>query len=458
MTNRTAGSNVFLRIFLGLVALGLCGFMTLAGFWIGRQTAPRPEVNEQEVAVQVETVEVTRVVTVVAAPQDDQSATAESTPSPLAPTPVPTEPPTRPAEAAGAPGDFEQSDLDILWEVWNLVEDEYDGELPTDENVTYSVVNGAIKTLGDPFTAFLPPEVANRVREQLQGSFEGIGAFVDLNEEGFLVIVRPIDGQPADLAGVRAGDVVTAVDGESIAGQNLDEMITRVRGPRGTEVTLTIVREGVEEPFDVTIVRARIEIPIVESEMLPENIAYIHLTSFSSNAEEQVLLALDELLAQNPVGIIFDLRDNGGGFLDQSVSVADIFLPEGVVLYERNNRGLEQVYSADDGDVGETLPLVVLVNAGSASASEIVAGAIQDHGRGVLIGEMTFGKGSVQQPHVLSDGSELRVTIARWYTPNNQSISGQGITPDIEVPTPEDLGGPEDTQIQRAVEYILNGN
>ncbi|MEW5987124.1 MAG: S41 family peptidase [Chloroflexota bacterium] len=456
MTNRTAGSNVLLRLFLGLVALGLCGLMTLAGFWIGRQTAPTPESSQPEVAVQVETVEVTRVVTAVAAPQDDQSAAAESTPSPLPPTPSPTEPPTRPA--AGGPGDFEQSDLDILWEVWNLIEDEYDGELPTDEDVTYSVVNGAIETLNDPFTAFLPPEVANRVREQLQGSFEGIGAFVDLNEEGFLVIVRPIDGQPADLAGVRAGDVVTAVDGESIAGQTLDEMISRVRGPRGTEVTLTIVREGVEQPFDVTIVRARIEIPIVESEMLPDNVAYIHLTSFSSNAEEQVLLALDDLLPQNPRGIIFDLRDNGGGFLDQSVAVADIFLPEGVVLFERNNRGLEQVYRSDDGDVGETLPLVVLVNAGSASASEIVAGAIQDHSRGVLIGEITFGKGSVQQPHNLSDGSELRVTIARWYTPNNQSISGQGITPDIEVPTPEDLGGPEDTQIQRAVEYILTGN
>jgi carboxyl-terminal processing protease len=160
-------------------------------------------------------------------------------------------------------------------------------------------------------------------------------------------------------------------------------------------------------------------------------------------------------LAQDPKALIFDLRDNPGGFLNQSVAVADLFLKDGIVLYERNQGGVEQVFESDDGDIGEQVPLVVLVNSGSASASEIVAGAIQDQARGMLIGESTFGKGSVQQTHVLSDGSELRVTIARWYTPDNLSIDEQGITPDINVDTPSEFGGDSDIQLQRAIEYIL---
>jgi carboxyl-terminal processing protease len=165
--------------------------------------------------------------------------------------------------------------------------------------------------------------------------------------------------------------------------------------------------------------------------------------------------ALEASFEQNPQALIFDLRDNGGGFLDQAISVADIFLPEGVVLYERSSGGIDETFDSDTGDLGEKLPIVVLVNAGSASASEIVAGAIQDHERGTLIGEPTFGKGSVQLVHTLSDRSELRVTIARWYTPNDKSISDEGITPDIEIPSPLDLGGEDDTQLQRAIEYLL---
>jgi carboxyl-terminal processing protease len=220
------------------------------------------------------------------------------------------------------------------------------------------------------------------------------------------------------------------------------------------------MREDENEPLDFTIVRALFEVAVVEKEMLGSEefpIAYIHLTSFTRNADTAVFDALKASLEQNPQALIFDLRDNGGGFLDQAVDVADIFLSEGVVLYERSSGGIDKKFDSDTGDLGEKLPLVVLVNAGSASASEIVAGAIQDHGRGTLIGEPTFGKGSVQLVHTLSDGSELRVTIARWYTPNNKSISDEGITPDIEIPSPLDLGGEDDTQLQRAIKYLLEG-
>jgi carboxyl-terminal processing protease len=198
-------------------------------------------------------------------------------------------------------------------------------------------------------------------------------------------------------------------------------------------------------------------IPIVESEILEESVAYVRLTSFNGIAEEQLRAATEELLEANPVGLIFDLRDNPGGFLNQAVSVADLFLADGIILYERNNMGEEEIFRADDGELGESIPLVVLVNAGSASAAEIVAGAIQDNERAILIGDQTFGKGSVQQSHVLSDGSELRVTIARSYTPDNISIDKGGITPDIFVETPDEFNTENDTQLQRAIDYLLKG-
>jgi len=309
----------------------------------------------------------------------------------------------------------------------------------------------------------VPADVAQRMREDADGAVEGIGAFVIENDEGLFEIVRPIDGQPADLAGVLAGDVLIEINGQSVVDLSFDEVILMVRGPEGTPVDLTFLREGEAEPLEFTIVRTRFEVPVVEHEILPadmtggETIGYLHLSEFTSNAEERLLAALDELLAAGATGLVLDLRDNPGGFLDQSVAVADAFLPAGVALYERNSRGLDDTFVTGDGDAAETIPLVVLVNAGSASASEIVAGALQDRGRAVLVGETTFGKGSVQQIHSLADGSELRVTVARWYTPNDHSISGEGITPDFEVATPEDLGGPEDAQLMRAIQYLLDG-
>ena len=196
---------------------------------------------------------------------------------------------------------------------------------------------------------------------------------------------------------------------------------------------------------------------MVTTDVLEGNVAYVGLAEFSANTTQQMRDALRELLDQEPAGLVFDLRNNPGGWLDQAVNVGDLFLGDGTILIERSSDGSEEVYRSEDGDVAETIPLVVLVNEGSASASEIVAGAIQARGRGILVGTQTFGKGSVQRPYRLSDGSELRVTVARWFTPSDEAIHGQGLAPDIEVLLPEDLETDEDPQLDRAVEYLLIG-
>ena len=278
-----------------------------------------------------------------------------------------------------------------------------------------------------------------------------------MNERDQIEIVRPMEGQPAEDAGLRPGDLVLAVDGQSTDNMGLYEAIALIRGPRGSTVTLTILRPGESDAFDVEIVRARIPLPTVESEILEGNIAYLRLYEFNSQATDLLQDAIEDLLDQQPVGLVLDLRNNPGGFLSQAVSVADEFLPAGVVLIERG-RELERTFESTDEGGAEEIPLVVLINGGSASASEIVAGAVQDLGRGVLIGETSFGKGSVQQPHTLSDGSELRITIARWFTPNDRAIHGNGLEPDIPVPfTEEDLDNDLDPQLDRAVEYLITG-
>jgi carboxyl-terminal processing protease len=480
--NPPAGQRSLILIIGLILVLGLS--LGMVGFLAGRATAPTVTVvattdpvavaavsAEHDPADEIAVVEDDLAVEPaqpVETPSAEPEPTATATATPAAAEPTTPPPPTPTPEtiipavpAEGSP--LDEADLSTLYEVWSLIAEQFDGEVPASRQVIESAIAGSLETLGDTYTRYVSPEIAQRMREDMQGSVEGIGAFVRENEDGLFEIVRPIDGQPAALAGLKPGDVLLAVDGESVLGVSFDEVILMVRGPRDTAVTLTIGREGEEEPLEFTIIRTRYEVPVVVAEMLPDEItggapvAYLRLTEFNRNAEQRLLETLEELLAQDPMGLILDLRDNPGGFLDQSVAVANVFLPEGVVLFERNIRGLDEIFTSFDGDVAEDIPLVVLVNAGSASASEIVAGAIQDRGRAVLVGETTFGKGSVQQIYPLSDGSELRVTIARWYTPNNNTIDGQGITPDIEVESPDTLGGVEDAQLQRAVEYLLTG-
>jgi carboxyl-terminal processing protease len=406
---------------------------------------------------------------------DEQTAQSLDEPTPAPPTPTLFEEPSSPEQESStnlspAPQqeqeptpeemnvvDDEQA-LRILLEVWDLVEDEFYGELPTPQERVYGAVRGMLGTLDDDYTSFIEPTIAEIERTDASGSFEGIGALVRMNEEGVLEIVRPFEDQPADKAGLLAGDRVLEVDGESIVGYGIYEAIALIRGPEGEEVVLTVQRGPGTEPFEVSIVRARIEIPIVESEMLEQDIGYVSLFEFSSQATAQLESAIQELMDQGATSLIFDLRDNPGGYLDQAVRVSDLFLDKGLILLERSNDGQEREFSSTRKGLAQDIRLVVLVNGGSASASEIVAGAIQDRERAVLIGETTFGKGSVQLPHTLSDGSELRVTIARWFTPNDRAIHGEGLAPDIEVPlTPEDAEAGLDPQLERAIEYLQTG-
>ncbi len=385
-----------------------------------------------------------------------------------APTETDTASPAPPAETEGetevatprpTPANESEEAFQLFWEVWDLVQRNFYGELPDMQEVTYAAVHGMLLTLDDDYTAFMEPDIAAVIAEDATGEFEGIGAFVDMNEENKLEIVGTFEGGPAEGAGLLAGDCVLEVDGVSIVGSTLYEAIGFIRGPAGTEITLLVERAEVSEPFEVAVTRARLEIPIIEVEMRDDGIGYIGLREFSATASERVEQGLEELLAQEPRGIVLDLRQNPGGWLDQAVEVTDLFLDDGVIVVERWSDGNERIFDADPGDAGEKVPLVVLVNGSSASASEIVAGALQDWERAILVGEPTFGKGSVQRPFTLSDGSELRVTIALWFTPDDQAIHGQGLTPDIEIPWPEeeDLEPDEDPQLERAVEYLLAG-
>jgi carboxyl-terminal processing protease len=281
-----------------------------------------------------------------------------------------------------------------------------------------------------------------------------------MDEMGRLVIAEPFAGRPAAEAGLARGDVVLEVDGTSLQGLSLYEAISLIRGPAGTTVVLKVFRDGVDEPFDVPIERARIEIEVVESELMEGDIAYIHLTEFSRGATGKLADAIKELDKEAPLtGLILDLRDNPGGLLDESIFVSSQFIDEGTITIEKLKGEEEQVFEAQPGGVALEVPLVVLVNRGSASASEIVAGAIQENDRGTVLGEQTFGKGTVQIPHTLSDGSELRVTIAEWLTPSGKQISGEGVVPDIYVErTQEDFVEGLDPQLERAIEYLLEAN
>jgi len=385
--------------------------------------------------------------------QANSAATAVVSPTPVAPSPATAA--DTPAAAPGSDNGNIDEEMAVFHEAYDLIQSEFFGEIPSDNDIVYGAIRGMLQRLDDRNTTFLEPSIAELDREARTGTYGGIGALVNLSESQALEIVRVFKGSPAEQEGMRAGDQVIAVDERSIVGLSLDEMVALVRGPAGSPVRLTVVRSGVEEPFEVVVTRAQIEIPLVESRMIGSDIAYINLTQFDGTATQQLTQEIESLLARNPKGLILDLRGNPGGFLDEAISVADLFLDEGVVMYERTRDGTEDVYRSDSGDLAEDVPLVVLVDGGSASASEIVAGAVQDLGRGTLIGVLTFGKGSVQRIHTLSDNSELRVTVARWFTPNNRAIHGEGLAPDIVVEPGEDAA--VDPQLDRAIEFLRTG-
>jgi len=361
----------------------------------------------------------------------------------------PTPPPVTPTERA--------QQFAVFWEAWGIVEQEfYRREQLDREEMVYGAIRGALESLNDPYTAFVDPAHAAILSDDMKGSFDGIGAVVTM-EDGRLLIVEPLKGQPAERAGLRRGDVILKVDDTEIKDMSLIEAIALIRGPRGTAVSLTIQREGMDEPFVVELVRERIAIPVIEADLLDERIAYVKLHGLNGQASQSFKAVLKELLAQKPVGLILDLRSNPGGFLHIAVEVSSQLIDKGLILVERGKGEAERRHWALKGGLATDIPLVVLINGATASGAEIVAGAIQDHGRGVLIGERTFGKGFVQNIHDLSDGSNLRVTVSRWLTPEGRWVEGQGLIPDIEIKlTAEDFED-RDPQLERAIEYLLKG-
>lgn len=351
-----------------------------------------------------------------------------------------------------------EDDFAVFWEAMNLLYRDFYGDLPADEDATYGAIRGVLNLLDDPNTSFMEPEEAEFFRTSIQGSFEGIGARVDWDEElDALRIVEPFEGQPAWNEGIRRDDIVVAVDGEPLAGSNLTDAVMLIRGPKGSSVTLTILRAGEDEPFDVVVTRDRIDLPTIATDTLGEegDLAYIKLNTFNDSAGQEVRDAVEAALANSPSGIIFDLRGNTGGLLREAVKVTGVFLEDEDVLIERFADGDVQTYETEGRAVAPDLPLVVLVNGGSASASEIVAGALQDAERATLLGTTTFGKGSVQLPHSLSNGGIMRVTIARWFTPDDRSIDGTGLEPDVVIElTEEDFEAGDDPQLDAAVEFL----
>ena len=350
-------------------------------------------------------------------------------------------------------------DIGLYWEVWNRVEQQFYGGVPEEAAVTYGAIKGSLSALDDPYTVFLEPEPAAQEKADLEGQFGGIGAFVRRGEDGS-VILEPMRDQPAEIAGLLVDDVLVAVDGQALSPEmTTEEIVALIRGEVGTDVILTVQRQGVDDPLDLTVTRAIIETPSAHWRILEDDptIGYLQLTRFTERSADELVEALTELESQGAESFIVDLRSNGGGLLDSSIDVASQFLRDGVVVREdRQNEG-ERVYDVRGGGQVLDQPLVLLVNGGTASASEIVAGALQDYERATLIGESTFGKGSVQLIYELSDKSRLHVTVAKWFTPNGNEIDGVGLTPDIEILySEEDHASGRDPQLERAIVFLQN--
>ncbi len=361
-----------------------------------------------------------------------------------------------PSAQANTPDNLEEL-FKPFWQVWQLVHAEYVKQPLDDTALMRGAIRGMLESLGDEHTAYMEPVQYKDLTSELNGSYEGIGAWVDSRGD-FLTIISPMPGSPAEKGGLKAGDQIVGIDGKDMKGTDPELVRQKVLGPKGSVVTLTILRKDVENPFDVKITRERISVPSVESKMLEGDIAYVRLFTFGDKTGDDLHKELEKLMENNPKGLILDLRNNGGGYLKTAIQIASEFIGDGVVMYEQYGSGKRQTFYADPGGLATKVPMVVLVNEGSASASEIVAGAIQDRGRGKLVGVKSFGKGSVQNIEPLSDNQgAVRITIALWLTPKERQIHQIGLTPDVVVElTDEDINANKDPQLQKAIDTLLN--
>lgn len=347
-------------------------------------------------------------------------------------------------------------DLDYtsVEQVYDLLKANYDGKLDT-ATLLDGLKVGLATATGDPYTQYFNPDDAKAFNDELNGSFTGIGAELGKDDTDNLIIVAPIEGFPASKAGLRPKDVIVSIDGATTSGMSIDEAVTRIRGKKDTKVTLRILRDK-KEDLSFTIVRDQIKIASVKWEMLANKIGYIRVSQFGEDTMTLMEKAADELKNEGATRILLDLRGNPGGLLSSAIDMASMWLPEGkTVLQEKRGGVVVETYTASGDTIFEGMPTAVLINAGSASASEIVAGALRDNNAATLFGEKSFGKGSVQELRMLPSGSELKVTIARWHRPNGQNIDKKGVKPDREIKmADEDYEKNRDPQKDAAVQYL----
>lgn len=347
-------------------------------------------------------------------------------------------------------------DFNLFWDVWDQLKEKYvDKDKLDDKKMFYGALKGLVESTGDPYTIFMDPKIAKEFSNDLAGTFEGIGAELGKKND-IITIVAPLAGMPAEKAGLQAGDQIYAVDGESTAGLTIDEVVNKIRGPKGTKVTLTIFRKGFEKTEDITIIREMIIVKSVKTKISEDGIFIITITNFNDDTSDLFKQAVAEAVSKNPKGIILDLRNNPGGYLETAIDVASEWIDEGIIVSEQFSQEKKNEYKNRGLARLKNFPTVVLVNQGSASASEIVAGALKDYGKATIVGMKTFGKGSVQTLEDMDDGSSIKITVAKWLTPKGYNINDQGITPDIQIDlTLEDYNADKDPQINKAIE-ILN--
>lgn len=356
---------------------------------------------------------------------------------------------------------FRLNDVDFseFWEVWNMVKDRFAGDPRSDVEMFYGAIAGMVSSLEDPYSTFFDPDLADEFIRELEGTFEGIGTEIGIKHNQ-LTAIAPLPDTPAERAGLRAGDKILSIDDIDTYGMSLEEAVKRIRGPKGTEVRLLVVRNGLGEALEIPIIRDTIVVDSVRmtiEEQEGEKIAVVHISHFNEQTMPKFSEAIQDMLLEDIDGIVLDLRNNPGGFLETAVKVSGEWVPRSVIVVEKFSDDTLQNYTSNGSSRLVDMPTVVLVNGGSASASEIVSGALQDYGKARIIGEQTFGKGSVQDYVEFDDGSALKLTVARWLTPNGRSINEEGIEPDEVVEfTFEDFDNDVDPQLERAMEILIH--
>lgn len=348
-------------------------------------------------------------------------------------------------------------DFNLFWQVWQTLKKKYYKQPVLDTQLFYGSLAGMASSLGDPYTNFFDPELTKKFQEELSGTFEGIGAEIGI-KKGQLMIISPLPGTPAERAGLKPKDFILMIDDRDTTGMSVEQAVSLIRGPKNTKVKLKIWRKEWESPKDIEIIRDEIHVESIRYQMLKNNVAYIKIIQFNGETSLKFATALQELLKNNPKGFIIDLRGNPGGYFDSAIDIASYWIPTGqtVVIQKSQNQTEDKFFSKKNGFLN-SFPTVVLIDGSTASAAEILAGALQDYGYAKLVGETSFGKGSVQDYEILPDGSSLKITIAEWVTPKGRSINQDGISPDIKIElTKEDYEADRDPQLEAALKIFEN--